>query len=60
MKHYEFTIILSLDASSEDEAKEVADNIMQNLNEMMGHSPHSADLGLEDDCTEVEYIEEDE
>lgn len=60
MKTYEFTIILTLDAESEDEAKERADNVMQNLKEMVGYSPFSCELDLEDDCTEVEYINEAE
>ena len=60
MNTYEFTIILTLNADSEDEAKDRADNVMQNLKEMTGHAPFSCELDLEDDCTEVEYLDEDE
>lgn len=55
MKTYEFTIILTVDAPSKNKAKEKADIVMQNLNEMMGHAPFSCDLELQDGCTKVEY-----
>jgi len=60
MKTFEFTIVLTVDADSEEEALERADITMQNLSEMMGHAPFECEIELQDDYSEVEYEEEDE
>ncbi len=60
MKRFEFDLVLTVDASSKEEAKEIAKNVMENLREMMGHSPHSCQLELiEHSGLEIDFDEED-
>jgi len=58
MKAFEFTITLTVNAANKQEAKQIAENTMQNLNEMMGHSPYDCELDLGKNCIEIEYEDE--
>ena len=59
MKRFQFELYLTVDAESEDDAYDKAKNAMQNLQEMIGHSPFSCILDMsEDEPLEVEFDED--
>lgn len=61
MKNYQFALIMTIDASSKEEAKERAQSALQNLSEMAGYSPYGCELELiKNSCAELEFDEEDE
>ncbi len=61
MKRFEFELILTVDATSKVKAKELAQNAIQNLQEMMGYSPFSCRLELiEDSINEVDFDEDED
>jgi hypothetical protein len=59
MKYYQFKLNLIVGAESKAEGKQIAENAYDNLCEMMGYSPFSATLEMEEgDGEEVELEEE--
>lgn len=59
MKTYQFTMTITLDADSEFAAKELSDNVLNNLRDTCGHAPYSVELDLDkNSCEEVEIEDE--
>jgi len=60
MKRFQFQLILTVAAQSKDEAYDKAENAVDNLREMIGHSPFSCELEMiEIDPLEVKNYDEE-
>ena len=61
MKRFEFDLTLTIDAASKAKAREIAANVLDNLKDTMGHSPHSCQLDLlESSGIEVKLVDEED